>query len=135
MAFYRTGGGGSATETVLWTNGSPTSSFASQTVTLSQTIENFDYIKIVFRKSTTNADEGILILPTKTVKESLNNTASTYRCCIGLCVGNSNSTYVRTIFVNSGVYDAIGIDTATRLNASGTSNITAIPTQIIGLKY
>lgn len=131
MAFYRSGGG-SATETVLWTNGSPTSSFASQTVTLSQTIENFDYIKIVFRKSTTDADEGILILPTKTVKESLNNTANTYRCCIGMRIGSA--TYVRVIFVNSGVYDAIGIDSAARLSASGTSNTSAIPLQIIGIK-
>ena len=33
-------------ETTLWTNNAPTSAFAAQTITLSDSIDNYDYIKI-----------------------------------------------------------------------------------------
>ena len=50
MGFYRcgSGGGGTLKETVLWTNGSPTASFAPQDVTLSDDIDNYDFLKIEF---------------------------------------------------------------------------------------
>ena len=40
------GGGGKYTETSLWTNPSPTSSFSGQTVTLSDSVSNYKYIAI-----------------------------------------------------------------------------------------
>ena len=48
LCTLRTKGGGVAkqTETVLWTNPSPSSSFAGQTVTLSDDIKNYDYVGI-----------------------------------------------------------------------------------------
>ena len=49
MSLYRCGGGGGMLEeTVLWTNPSPTSDFAAQTVTLSDSISNYDYIKFEY---------------------------------------------------------------------------------------
>lgn len=42
------GGGGKYTETSLWTNSAPTSNFAAQTVTLSDSIDNYKYIKIKY---------------------------------------------------------------------------------------
>lgn len=50
-------------ETVLWTNSSPTSSFAAQDVTLSQSYKTFDYIKVTARMSTTSAVETSVIIP------------------------------------------------------------------------
>lgn len=132
MAFYRTGGGGSATETVLWTNGSPTSSFSEQTVQLSQSIEDFDLIKVTFKLSTTNADEGAIIVPTQTIKNSLNSTNNTFRTSIGVRLSGYN--YVRPLFINSGVYDQLGIGSARITGNSGISNTSATPLQVIGIK-
>lgn len=42
------GNGEQYTETVLWTNPSPTADFAAQTVTLSNSIDNYKYIKIKY---------------------------------------------------------------------------------------
>lgn len=39
------------TETTLWTNSSPTTSFSPQAVTLNQSMANFDYIKIQYAKT------------------------------------------------------------------------------------
>lgn len=132
MALYRTGVGGSATETVLWTNGSPTSSFGEQTVQLSQSIEDFDLIKVTFKLSTTNADEGAIIVPTQTIKNSLNNTNNTFRTSIGVRLSGYN--YVRPLFINSGVYDQLGFSSARIPGNSGTSNTSATPLQVIGIK-
>lgn len=41
----------------MWSNPSPTSSFAAQDVTLSQPITDFTYIKIVCRLSTSNSTQ------------------------------------------------------------------------------
>jgi len=38
---------------VLWTNSAPTSSFANQTITLSDSIDNYSYYEIIYRHDTT----------------------------------------------------------------------------------
>lgn len=38
---------------LLWTNSSPTSSFSAQTITLNDTLSNYDCYEILFRQSTT----------------------------------------------------------------------------------
>ena len=45
-------------ETTLWTNSSPTSSFAAQVVTLSDDYTNYDYIKVVYAFATTAQTGG-----------------------------------------------------------------------------
>lgn len=47
-------GGGSLKETVLWTNASPTAAFNNQTVTLSEDMTHFDYIKIIFLQNSSD---------------------------------------------------------------------------------
>lgn len=132
MAFYRSGGGENSTETLLWTNPNPTSSFSEQAVQLSQSIEDFDLIKVTFKISTTNAEEGVIIVPTQTIKNSLNNTNNTFRTSIGVRLSGYN--YVRPLFINSGVYDKLGISSAKIPGNSGTSNTSATPLQVIGIK-
>ena len=39
-------GGGTMKETVLWTNPNTTADFAAQDITLSESIQNYDYIKV-----------------------------------------------------------------------------------------
>ena len=40
---------------ILWTNSSPTSSFASQTITLTESLSNYDCYEIMFRQRTTTS--------------------------------------------------------------------------------
>lgn len=132
MAFYRTGGGGSATETVLWENASPSGSFSEQAVQLSQSMENFDFIKVTFITTHSNPEEGAIIVPTSVIMKSLNSTNNTFRCCLGARISSVN--YARPLFINSGVYDQLGIGTASRLGSSGTYNSEITPLKVIGIK-
>ena len=43
------------TRTILWTNSSPTSSFSNQTITLSESLDNYEYYEILFRQNTSSA--------------------------------------------------------------------------------
>ena len=63
--------GGQYTETSLWTNGAPTSSFASQTITLSDSMEKYSYIKFRYRNSTSNAIESNIIVSLFDFKKSI----------------------------------------------------------------
>lgn len=63
MAFIRCGGGTATLKaTTLWTNPSPSSSFANQTISLSST-SPYDYIKITWRWSTSDYTEFETIFP------------------------------------------------------------------------
>ena len=67
MAYIRAGasGGGGSAETTLWTNSNPDTAFgANQTITLSDNISNYDYIKIYYRSSTTSSNYTSVIIPT-----------------------------------------------------------------------
>jgi hypothetical protein len=55
--------GGSESETVLWTNPSPTSSFAAQSVTLSDSLLNYKYLKITYRSANTNVVNYYTLYP------------------------------------------------------------------------
>ena len=124
MAFYRSGGG-SDTETVLWTNGSPTSSFAQKTVTLSDNINNYDYIKMTFRYSTSDDTELVEIFPVENIDI---NTAkrSTY---LGV-MWYAGSWKYRNITNN---YTSVEISNCVFVGGS-SSNGSIIPLQIIGIK-
>ena len=42
---------------IVWTNSSPTSAFAAQTITLDESIDNYDMYEIIFAQSITNPRE------------------------------------------------------------------------------
>lgn len=94
---------------------------------------NFDYIKIVFKVSTSNAKEGVIIIPTDTLVNSTDNVNNTFRCGIGARV-NSNSC-VRYIYIkNATTFDQLSFGTANTPGAANPNNAVAIPLQINGLK-
>lgn len=55
MAFYRAsgGGGGGLDETSLWVNSDPWSAQTSTTINLSRSMNNYDYLKIYWKRDTT----------------------------------------------------------------------------------
>ena len=118
---------GGSTETVLWTNNSPTSAFSAQTVTLSQSIDNFDYIKITYRGGTSNANEVHAIYPVSDIRKM-----STSNLIWGAMAGvNSSDKYGRYISYVSDTQ--ISFSTSGNMAGSGTTNVATIPTQISGI--
>ena len=60
----------SGTETTLWTNSAPTSNFAAQSVTLSDSVNNYDFIKIYFNNNVSDMSfgSGSILLPVSYLK-------------------------------------------------------------------
>ena len=119
--------GGTLRETVLWTNASPTSQMAETSITLSEDITNFDYIKIYWRLSTTNDLEcSILVEPTKISHNNVNVNA------ISITSRSTGSSYGRVIYVGN-TNDIIFVTTAAVRGGSSLNNGMAIITKISGL--
>ena len=130
MAWYRGNkGSGAMTETVLWTNQSPTSAFAAQNVTLSESIDDYNAIRIYWRLSTSDSTTAYIDVP----KESLKTLSyASGHACIAL------NAYVSTLIwlrIMSYVDDTkINFSTSYRVNNTGSNTSYAIPTKICGLK-
>lgn len=121
--------GGNMTETVLWTNTSPSSSFASQTVTLSQSIDNFDYIKITQKIHTSISGELATLIPVEDFKKCLSAADTHFN--MAFSVNYSGQVYCRRIFYDSGT--TVNFNNAYYVNNSGSSNSVCIPLKIFGV--
>lgn len=123
------GGGGGLTITKLWENSSPSASFAGQTITLSDDVENYDFIGVICAASSTNADGRrrfmpIVMIPTSSLMGA-SITFSVYRNYRRNITAMSGKT---ATFDNCVYYATYGTDT-------GTSHNTAIiPRIVIGFK-
>lgn len=131
MGLYKAGGGGKMTETTLWTNSSPTSSFANQTVTLSQSITAFDYIRIYFRTQNTQDNEFSAIYLASEVNTWVES-SSTPRPFGILCGNQGTNTRKRLVMYVSNT--SLSLSHATGVNNSTTVDAALIPTKITGLK-
>ncbi len=128
MGLYRSGGG-KMTETTLWTNSSPTSTMADTTATLSDNLSNYDYLKVTYRISTSNATTNEVIVPVSDFKAM--KYGNTYNF-MGVSAYVSSLAYCRPIEYTSET--TIKIYQARKLYNSGYGNTIAIPTKISGLK-
>lgn len=117
-------------ETTLWTNSSPTSNFAAQTITLLQDIDNFDYLKITYRLSTSASTELSLII---SVQDFKNTADANGKGVITLNSKSSNVIYARLIYYASDT--SVSVTVAYKIGSSGNSQAYSIPTKISGLKY
>lgn len=132
MAFVpMTAGGGSMSETTLWTNPSPTANFNAQNVTLSDDITNYDYIVIDIR----SGSDDIHLKYYYTPAELVNYTSSAMRPLIGELHTN-NYYYYRSVTYNSSTSLAIGACIRnTASSAASTNNGGILPQTIKGIKY
>lgn len=141
MAFIRceSGGGGSVVAvTTLWTNPNPANDFASQNVTLNDSIQNFDLIEFKFKADKTSGSaESSVCYHVEDVDKWSNQTISanpTAPFLGGLC-GRVNASYFD--------WRPIHKVSDTQLNfhevqqSGGGANITKalIPVSITGIKY
>ncbi len=118
----------SGTETVLWTNSSPAAAFAAQNVTLSDSINNYRYIKIVWYGGTDNSEQAaILVTPEDFVKSQ--SGTNKIRILIGGFSGSNGRA--RTVDVVNPT--TIAFSVAYNMNSSGSMTAITIPYQIIGI--
>ena len=123
------GNGEQYTETVLWTNSSPTSSFADQTITLSDSIDNYSSLGVTFKLSTTEEMSCTIKLSVEDFKKCTNSATILNPAS---CAKISNLAYARRFYCASDT--TIYFAASYRLNTSGTNNAANIPIQIIGIK-
>lgn len=128
------GGNSELQETVLWTNSSPTSSFANQVVTLSDDINNYDYIKFYFRVSTSNGNSQNVIASVKDFKNLTD--ATTSNSFVSLSSPNEYTGSYRMVRrLNYVSATSVRINTSVRANGQGSDDTLIIPIAICGLKY
>lgn len=123
------GGGGRYTETSLWTNSAPTSNFADQNVTLSDSITNYKYIAIRIRFSTTESASATTIVSTSDFVTMTNTTTSGHPLCfVG---GRYSNVYERAVYYVDATTVKFG--SSFQQNSTSVSNGTVIPLEILGL--
>lgn len=122
--------GGGMSETVLWSNSAPSSSFIGQSVTLNQSIEGFKEIRFYFRCTTTNSKESFVTYSVEEFKTYLLS-QTTFSAALSYR-HNGTQTYVRTVFYTDSTHIYVG--GAYYFQTGNTDNTTAIPTKIVGLK-
>lgn len=128
-------GGGRYTETSLWTNLSPTSNFSGQDVTLSESIDNFKYIAVKFKSTTTSSSDSqmaTVIYKVEDIKKATSPSAALQPVSAfgNLNSGNTNYNYRYIVYKGS---TTLFIANAYSINASGSNSALAIPLEILGL--
>ena len=133
MAFIpMTIGGGGLVETDLWTNSAPSSSFSAQTVTISDDMNNYDFIGVDYAYSTGTQTLSRSICPVNYFKNGTYN-SSTARNVMSIAISNtSNQEFVRTVEYVSDT--KIHFEAVKFLGGSGGSNSNIVPHKIVGLK-
>ncbi len=125
------GGGGKQTETVLWANSSPSSSFAAQNVTLSDSLSNYDYIKVTYRISTSDGTSTSAICSVSDFKNYNTGTNKGFWLSLGGNPINSQSWVRELTYVSD---TSIGITGGLRIQANSNDTSYFIPLEILGIK-
>ena len=138
MALIRantSGGGGSLTETLLWTNTAPTTAISSATdYTLSDDIDKYTFIKLVYRRTTTNATEYTMYYTPDYILES-NQSGSTPRPLPTFGIQDSSSyMYIRTFKGYTSDKKKIRIGTCYQQATTTAQAASCIPLYFYGVK-
>lgn len=138
MALFRCGTlsqGGGLSETVVWSNPSPTSNFpasgntAPMTFNADYKISDFKYLKLIFRISTSSAEEHCIMVDADDFKTALqtSNKVVPMIAFIG-----SALTYGRRFFYNSDTQ--IDMEYCRQVSGTATARNYLIPVKVIGIK-
>ena len=92
---FAMGNGEHYEETVLWTNSNPTSNQGDVTIELSDSMSNYDYIKFVVRRATSDSSETEDIYSVSDVRKSTGVNGTWYICLMSFVSGTG--TYCRRI--------------------------------------
>lgn len=128
------GGGGRYKETSLWTNSAPTSGFAGQEVTLSDSIDNYKYIKINYAYAAsynTGKCNTSIIVSVDDFKKMTYNTSDRHNIGSLSVQNQANVAYNRILFYVSNTTVRFG--TCYQQGTNTASNTNNIPLEILGL--
>lgn len=114
---------------MLWTNPSPTASFASQTVNLSDNITNYKMLKFTFRHSNTVSDEVSVITEINDLKQY--GSAVGKNCTAGVSRTAYGFMSRRLYYVSD---TSVSFANAMQINGSNQNNTDCIPIKVTGLK-
>ena len=128
------GGGGKYTETSLWTNPNPTSDFANQTVTLSESMDNFKYLKFVYKVYADAASNPTneVIIPVEDFKTT-NYTSGTVSLGLSSAANASGTNYLWSRVAYYASNTTITFSSTRATGANSTNNARSVPTEILGL--
>ena len=135
------GGGGSAvTYTRLWTNSSPSSSFAAQDVTLSAAASGYDFIRVVWARintagvtadNWTSSTDALAVWYDMRHASSLLDSTNTLQ--MGMSVRPGTGYYSRRLRFSSAACTVVRFGETTRWSTSGTNNALLIPVLVDGV--
>lgn len=125
--------GGALKDSTLWTNANPASAFAYQEVTLSDSIDNYDFIAFYYRGSTSNSTESFIIVSVDEFKKSSASTTITAPRFMMAFYITGDGGYDKPAIYSSPTKVLYG--TSYKTGASTYNNGMIIPTRIVGLKY
>lgn len=125
--------GSGVTETVLWTNPSPSSAWSNSsqtTITFPQSMLDFDELKVTWKASTTDATESYIKIPVSALARGadgktrfyLSGLVSSNAYCRNITYGSNTS-----IVISGGIYQVNG--------SSTIANTNGIPLEVEGIKY
>lgn len=126
--------------TLLWSNSDRTASFSAQDVTLSQAVDSFRYLRVIYAYSTSSAEDSFreVMVPVWNNDRSaymygyVSSSDTGYRAA--LCLKNSsNVTRARTFWILEGG-EKVHFFACSNVGSSGTSNTGCIPVYIYGIK-
>lgn len=120
---------------MIWTNPSPTSSFSKQAVDLSDNINNYDYIAVEFKYSTSTVTEMEIsksIMSVADFKKGVYESSVARNCMAYGILNSSDAPYTRQVRYLSDV--SIQFSSCVAMNSTTAANSNAIPLRVIGLK-
>jgi len=124
------GGGGSMSETVLWSNSNTSVDFG-QTPLNNLDFSGYEVIRFYWKNQKTQNDDTDSVY-SDYLKTDWDNMGELTKPLVALGGTSSSASYVRVIYKTSST--GFTIYPAYRLNASGTANQYVIPIKICGLK-
>ena len=124
-------------ETVLWTNASPTSSLATQNLTLTDSMFNYSYLGVYYRFTTSDTSEArTIVIPSEL---TLHNPkfVQGFLGSLSITVGSGTTTEWTRFFCradDTGNLLYMYSCTKTTGGSGGQNNSYLIPTKIVGIK-
>lgn len=127
------GNGGRMAETDLWTNSSPSSDWSVNSITLSQSISNFEFLKIYYKptKSSSTSDVTAILVAVDDFK-TFNNTVNHGALFPTAKITSSANWGRRAWYIDD---TTMGVNNAgTQIFGTGSNASNIIYTKVCGLK-
>lgn len=121
-------GGGKLSETTLWTNSTPTSSFPNSDITLNNNLSEYDSIRIYYRVSTSNNKTTFVDVSESDFIEMVGIDGTLK---VGISCFDGGTTYLRALnYIDN---YTVHFNSAGQLGVTTLSNTKCIPVKICGL--